>query len=166
MTPEQPIPGHPALAAALFLPFPTVEFISCTLTFGMQRSRRGQTRGLGQFFKSYNKLSIRRSGLYKQSQIFRNSVPLLLTLTLHSHGFSRCTWDLSTPGKWIDSPNKPIWRGLFMGLPGLGKETHRTQICLENPRVVWHCDKLSYPESRRIDTFLQKPNYREHMLSV
>lgn len=123
-------------------------------------------RGLARFFLSCNKLSIRPSGLYKQSRIFRNSVPLLLTLTLHSQSFSWCTLDHSAPGKWTDSPNKPIWRGLFMGLPSLAKETHSTQMCLRNRRGVWHCDKLGYPESCRIDTFLQKLDYREHMLSV
>lgn len=53
-----------------------------------------------------------------------------------------------------------------MGLRSLGQETHSTQMGLWNRGVVGRCDRLGYPESCDIDTFLQTLNHREHVLSV
>lgn len=60
--------------------------------------------------------------------------------------------DHSALGRWIDSPNKPVWRGLFIRLSSLGKGSQqRSDVPLESwasvtlwqtqlPRVLqnWH----------------------------
>lgn len=45
--------------------------------------------------------------------------------------------DHSTLGRWIDSPNKPVWRGLFIRLSSLGKGSQqRSDVPLESRACV------------------------------